>query len=46
LATAADNQFTKLEANVNKVQTQIETRLAPSKIASNQHSRLRSATFR
>ena len=28
LATAADNQFTKLEANVNKVQSQIETKVS------------------
>jgi hypothetical protein len=31
LATAADNQFTKLEANVNKVQTQIETKVGSLK---------------
>ena len=31
LATAADNQFTKLEANVHKVQTQIETKVGSLK---------------
>ena len=31
LATAADSQFTKLEANVNKVQTQIETKVGSLK---------------
>jgi len=31
LATAADNQFTKLEANVNKVQTQIDTKVGSLK---------------